>query len=113
MQCPGLNYIIQVQSNAETREAKGITILNYEQVLEQGSHLPHVIVPTDPDELLTLQYTSGSTGLPKGGIVTDKLWNRVADTHYRHQDPMVSLSWSVSKRKDGLIVHCNGGRVLL
>ncbi|WFD01937.1 long-chain-fatty-acid--CoA ligase [Malassezia obtusa] len=51
----------------------GIHVFSYQEVVEQGlaSPRPH-IVPTDPNHLESLCYTSGTTGLPKASRMTSR-----------------------------------------
>ena len=51
-------------------------------VMKRGkaAPVPRMFVPgrggAPEDPLVSLYYTSGSTGLPKGAMYTDKLWRR-------------------------------------
>lgn len=45
-------------------------VWNFSQVLEQGKQQSPTPVPTQPDTLATLLYTSGTTGQPKGVMLT-------------------------------------------
>ena len=61
---------------------EGARLLMLGDVMRRGkaAPVPRMFVPgkdgAPEDALVSLYYTSGSTGLPKGAMYTDKLWRR-------------------------------------
>ena len=61
---------------------EGCRLLMLGDVMKHGktAPVPRMFVPgkdgAPEDALVSLYYTSGSTGLPKGAMYTDKLWRR-------------------------------------
>ncbi|XP_064601397.1 long-chain-fatty-acid--CoA ligase 5-like [Liolophura sinensis] len=47
-----------------------VTIMTFKQLEELGSQNPHEPVPAKPDDNCMVCYTSGTTGLPKGAMLT-------------------------------------------
>lgn len=64
----------------------------------------HVATPkeviTGPDELETLVYTSGSTGIPKGAMFTAKAWHGQLCHKWASAGVDTSVTWSISDRKN-------------
>src|SRR5689334_1400680 len=46
-------------------------------------------------------------------MVTDGIWNRVLKRRYMPQDPMVSIAWSISDKRDLYADMGQGGRVAM
>jgi len=56
--------------------SKGITIMDIAEMELLGQANPRAHIPPKPDDMASLCYTSGTTGNPKGGILTHKLLAR-------------------------------------
>uniref|UniRef100_A0A6B2KX40 Carrier domain-containing protein n=1 Tax=Arcella intermedia TaxID=1963864 RepID=A0A6B2KX40_9EUKA len=73
--CASLRYIITMDNmDGALRKAcqeAGIELLEMNNAIKLGKSLPFRMVKRQPTELITLTYTSGSTGLPKGTMKTD------------------------------------------
>ncbi|CAM4768493.1 unnamed protein product [Rotaria magnacalcarata] len=66
---------LPAEKEAEVRkkaEEKGIEIMTYIQLLEIGRSEPVAHHPPKPDDIFEICYTSGTTGLPKGAMLTHK-----------------------------------------
>ncbi|CAF4515790.1 unnamed protein product [Rotaria socialis] len=66
---------LPAEKEAEIRkkaEEKGIAIMTYIQLLEIGRSEPVLHHPPKPDDIFEICYTSGTTGLPKGAMLTHK-----------------------------------------
>ncbi len=56
----------------ETVEAEGLTLLNFPQILAQGQGHSLSFVPRRRDDVATLMYTSGTSGQPKGVMLSHR-----------------------------------------
>ena len=48
----------------------GVRLFSMSQVVQMGSESPRSVRPPRPDSLITINYTSGTTGMPKGALLT-------------------------------------------
>ncbi|XP_003390218.1 PREDICTED: long-chain-fatty-acid--CoA ligase 5-like [Amphimedon queenslandica] len=73
--CPSLKKLITIGSEVNEDEKKaaadvGLELFTFQEVEEQGKeHRAEPVLPT-PNDITTICYTSGTTGLPKGVILT-------------------------------------------
>ncbi|XP_048589989.1 long-chain-fatty-acid--CoA ligase 1 isoform X2 [Nematostella vectensis] len=71
---PTLKSIIVISGAGEVRRDKsdilGIRIISFDEVEKIGINNPHEKVPARPEDTFTISWTSGTTGFPKGVILT-------------------------------------------
>lgn len=69
-----LKYIIVIEKISDEARSKAaesnIKIMSLEQVKEIGKNNLKTVVPPKTDDLATICYTSGTTGKPKGALIT-------------------------------------------
>ncbi|WP_322028014.1 class I adenylate-forming enzyme family protein [Burkholderia sp. BCC1977] len=85
-------------------EAPAAGVSTLVQVLEGASSLP-IAVDVQPDDVVSIQYTSGTTGFPKGCILTNDYWGIVSAVQaYRLLAPYQHhLCWAPLTYADGMI----------
>ncbi|KAG0040912.1 hypothetical protein BGZ82_006785 [Podila clonocystis] len=87
-QMPGLRAIISMDSLQDTvpvpgatspakilrtwGEEKGIKVFDFDEIENFGAEFPRKHLPPHEDEVASLCYTSGTTGQPKGAMLTHK-----------------------------------------
>ncbi|KAK3090796.1 hypothetical protein FSP39_014728 [Pinctada imbricata] len=73
---PNLKTIILVESVTEENNNKckelGVEIMSYAELEKLGENSPQPPNPAKPDDTCVLCYTSGTTGMPKGAILTHR-----------------------------------------
>ncbi|MBD2485167.1 long-chain fatty acid--CoA ligase [Planktothrix sp. FACHB-1365] len=62
--------ILLSDETPNSRDLPTIPVLNFNQLMETGKNTPLKPIPHHPDTLATLLYTSGTTGKPKGVMLT-------------------------------------------
>ncbi|KAL6052184.1 Long chain acyl-CoA synthetase 7 peroxisomal, partial [Balamuthia mandrillaris] len=102
--CPSLLYLIQMEDGIEEgaqtllqSSSSTLKLVSMKELFDAGEKNPVPMPPFDsvkPDDIVTLCYTSGSTGVPKGAIITDFILNSDINVQYTYPDPYVVLSFS-------------------
>ncbi|CDW80098.1 amp-binding enzyme family protein [Stylonychia lemnae] len=74
---PSLSHLIYFDEakdqDLEKAAEIGVTLVQYKQAVSEGKTYQNVIFETpEPDTVYTLCYTSGTTGMPKGVMITHK-----------------------------------------
>lgn len=84
-QCPSLRILVLLEAPEATlatqADASGVQVLTFAELEQLGAAAMDrapVALPPTPDDLCTISYTSGTTGMPKGVMLTHG--NIVADT---------------------------------
>ena len=76
--CESLKIIVSYDASACTDElvekakAAGVTLLSYDAVVGEGRAKPVEPSPPKSEDVQTICYTSGTTGMPKGAMITHK-----------------------------------------
>jgi len=74
--CPELTTIIQMEKldpdQVVEADSKNIKLISFEEILKDGQAHPCEGKKPEPDNLCTIMYTSGTTGVPKGVMITHK-----------------------------------------
>jgi long-chain acyl-CoA synthetase len=68
---------LDAKSKELSEKLQNVKIMDFDQVLKKGSQNPVPFVPPQPNDLYCIMYTSGTTGDPKGVMLTHR--NIVAD----------------------------------
>ena len=89
---------------SESRSAKPVGEMEYDEFLRLGNPKPVPWVLKDEDELISLNYTSGTTGKPKGVMVVHRgaYLNALGETIETGLTPESRYLWTLP------MFHCNG-----
>jgi long-chain acyl-CoA synthetase len=60
------------QQDAENAQKVGLKLLSFSEVIALGNKNPVPAASITPDDLLIIMYTSGTTGVPKGVMITHR-----------------------------------------
>ncbi|XP_046854706.1 long-chain-fatty-acid--CoA ligase 5-like isoform X2 [Xenia sp. Carnegie-2017] len=75
-QCPKLKHIIKIgdmtKDERENFKKLGINVKSFEDVMLMGHWNPWKMSPAKPDDVYTICFTSGTTGQPKGVMLSNK-----------------------------------------
>lgn len=74
--CPELKTIVLMEEPTDEErlaaEAINLRLLGFQDVVQDGKSRPVTIDPPTPDDLYSIMYTSGTTGDPKGVLLTHR-----------------------------------------
>eukprot|EP01113_Clastostelium_recurvatum_P037664 TRINITY_DN5532_c0_g1_i4.p1 TRINITY_DN5532_c0_g1~~TRINITY_DN5532_c0_g1_i4.p1 ORF type:complete len:1331 (-),score=319.41 TRINITY_DN5532_c0_g1_i4:48-4040(-) len=120
--CPSLTWFIKMNDKYEPRSARGEPALSHPNVhtfaemesIGKQNKKP-IYEGGKRDDLLTLIHTSGSTGVPKGAMMTEKLWKFFTANNLESSDNLTALCFDplchISEREAFYYSFCSGGRV--
>jgi fatty acid CoA ligase FadD9 len=109
-----LQYIIELDTKRvlKRQSTKGIKVLPFYAIQRLGRNTPSIkFVPAKKEQLVSIVFTSGSTGLPKGVTFNDEQMQAILQRRFHFWEPRIDLSFSFSHRLDNLTALLCGARV--
>ncbi|CAF0978335.1 unnamed protein product [Adineta steineri] len=116
-ECPSLRHIVCMDSIPLTMpKTNDLSIHEMNAIERYGSIKRHEYVQTKPDECITIIYTSGSSGFPKGAMISEKAFRSnfpQPNLSFRNEPVKLCyrpLSWATD-RQSSIGVFLAGGRI--
>eukprot|EP01125_Pyxidicula_operculata_P000454 TRINITY_DN10483_c0_g1_i1.p1 TRINITY_DN10483_c0_g1~~TRINITY_DN10483_c0_g1_i1.p1 ORF type:complete len:661 (-),score=182.25 TRINITY_DN10483_c0_g1_i1:265-2247(-) len=87
-ECPTLKTIIVADefspTDAANAKKQGLNLITFADIVKKGSELPPLApVTITSDDMLIIMYTSGTTGVPKGAMITNgNIISTMAAVHF-------------------------------
>lgn len=84
-----ISYDAVDQETKNKLKAKGINLYDFWECVKEGSKMEHVSnksIPIGPEDCYTFSYTSGTTGPPKGAMLSNKNMLSCVASITNHQD---------------------------